>query len=267
MSNIKIYPHLLGRLGNNLFQIAACIGYAKKYNVDWGIPKGYIEPGFQVYQVDQFMPHLPSHEDVHFKRYNEPVYDYTELPYWEEGIRLVGFFQSIRYFQDCQEEVKKVVNPEFFSGWKDYCGIHARRGDYVTLDTHFPPVNVDYFKLAIPIMKEHGYNKFLVCSDGMEWCEEVLPAHFPDVNFEFSKGMTEWQDMCLMASCGANIIANSSFSWWSAFLNPHPDKFIISPDNTSWYGRDNGVVRDAISRGVQPCLDLIPSTWHKIKFR
>lgn len=267
MSDILVYPQFMGRLGNNLFQIAATIGYAIKHNVGWGIPKGYIEPGFQVYQVDQFLPNLPSHNGVHFKRYNEPVYDYREIPFHPEGVRLVGYFQSLKYFEHCEELVRWVIDIPFFEGYKDYCGIHARRGDYVTLDTHFPPVNMDYFRQAIPLAAENGYTKFLVCSDGMEWCEETLPPNFPEYEFQFSKGQTEWKDMALMASCGADIIANSSFSWWSAFLNPNPNKFIISPHNTSWYGRDNGVVRDAASRGVEECLDLIPETWHKIKFR
>lgn len=257
----------MGRLGNNLFQIAATIGYALKHDVGWGIPKGYIEPGFQVYQVDQFMPHLPSNNGVHYKRYNEPVYDYREIPFHPDGVRLVGYFQSLKYFEDCQELVSAAIDLPFINGYKDYCGIHARRGDYVMLDAHFPPVNMNYFKQAIPVMVEKGYNKFLVCSDGMEWCEETIPPNFPDVHFEFAKGNTEWRDMSLMASCGANIIANSSFSWWGAFLNPHKDKYIVSPHNTSWYGPSNGVVTDAHNRGVEECLDLIPDSWHKIKFR
>lgn len=257
----------MGRLGNNLFQIAATIGYATKYNVSWGIQKGFIEPGFRVYQVDQFLPHLPSSNGVHFKRYNEPFYDYKEIPFYPDGIRIVGYFQSLKYFEHCQDEVKKVINIPIFGGWDDYCGIHARRGDYVNLDTHFPPVTIEYFKMAIPIIVAHGYSKFIVCSDGMEWCEEVLPVNFPGVHFEFSKGMNEWQDMSLMASCGSNIIANSSFSWWAAFLNTHENKIVISPHNTSWYGKDNGVVRDAKKRGVTECMDLIPDNWIKLKFR
>lgn len=267
MRNVLVYPHFMGRLGNNMFQIGAAIGYAKKYNVDWGITKGFIEPGFRVFQVDQFMPQLPSHENTHFKRWEEPTYDYNEIPFHAEGIRLVGYFQSIRYFEYCQDEVKKWINLPFNEGYKDYCGIHARRGDYVTYDAHFPPVNVDYFKIAIPMMLERGFKKFLVCSDGMEWCEETLPQNFPDVHFEFQKGNTEWRDMALMGSCGGIIIANSSFSWWAAFLNHNPDKVIISPHNTSWYGEANGVVGDAKRRGVEPCSDLIPNDWLKIKFR
>lgn len=267
MNELLVYPQFTGRLGNNLFQIAAAIGYAKKYNVRWGIMKGYIEPGFQVKQVDEFLPWLPSHEGVHFRRHEEPSYDYTEIPFNNMGIRLVGFYQSIKYWEHCFEDVKDAFKLPIESGWLDWCGIHARRGDYVDLDTNFPPVTVEYFKQAIPIMVEKGYSKFLVCSDGIEWCEEVLPANFPEVEFQFSKGRHEWGDMAVMASCGANIIANSSFSWWSAVLNPNPNKVVVSPDNTSWYGHDNGVVHEAKRRGVEPCQDLIPDGWIKIKFR
>lgn len=267
MSNILAYPQFMGRLGNNLFQIAATASYALKHNIEWGIPKGYIEPGFQVYQVDQFMPDLPSHEGVHFKRYDEPNYDYTEIPFFPEGVRLVGYFQSIKYFEQHQNEIRYIIGLPIVDGYRDYCGIHARRGDYVLLDSHFPPVTVEYFKQAIPIMLDNGYKKFLVCSDGMEWCEEMLPANFPSIHFEFIKGLTEWRDMALMASCGANIIANSSFSWWAAFLNDYPQKIVVSPHNSSYYGPDMGVVKDAIARGVEPCRDLIPDSWIKIKFR
>lgn len=269
---IKIYPQFLGRLGNNLFQIAACIGYAKKHNVGWGIQKGYIEPGFQVYQVDQFLPHLPSNEGYHFRRYNEgdrPIgnYDYQEIPFNPSGVRLVGFWQSYKYFENALPEVKAAFKLPYEEGFEDFCGIHARRGDYVDLDTNFPPVTIEYFKQAIPIMVEKGYKKFLVCSDGIEWCEEVLPVNFPDLFFQFSKGRHEWGDMAAMASCGSIIIANSSFSWWSAMLSHAENPTIISPHHTSWYGPDNGVVHNARERGVEPCRDLIPDSWIKIKFR
>jgi hypothetical protein len=267
MNEVKIYPQFIGRLGNNLFQIAACIGYAKKHNVGWGIQKGYIEPGFNVYQVDQFLPHLPSHDGIHFRRYAESSYDYQEIPFSDQGLRIVGFWQSLKYFSHCQDEVKKWMRLPFIEGYSDFCGIHARRGDYVDLDTNFPPVTLEYFQQAIPIMKEKGFTKFFVCSDGVELCVGVLPPAFPDVHFEFSKGKNEWQDLSVFGSCGANIIANSSFSWWGAFLNPTPTKTIISPDNTSWYGPDNGVVREAVKDGRQPCKDLIPEEWIKIKFR
>lgn len=267
MKEQLIYPQFLGRLGNNLFQIAACIGYANKHNCGWGILKGYVEPGFQVRQVDVFLPWLPAWNGSHFRRYQEPTYDFIEIPFEPRGVRLVGFWQSMKYFAHCQDEVKKIINMPFYDGWSDWCGIHARRGDYVNLDTNFPAVTVDYFKQAIPIAQAAGYEKFLVCSDGIEWCEEVLPINFPGVHFEFSKGRDEWQDMAIMASCGANIIANSSFSWWSAFCNPHPNKVIISPDNTSWYGPDNGVVHEAKKIGKEPCTDLIPDEWIKVKFR
>lgn len=267
MNEIKVYPQFIGRLGNNLFQIAAAIGYAKKYNTGWGITKGYIEPGFQVYQVDQFLPWLPSHDGIHFRRWAEPSFDYHEIPNHPQGVRIVGFFQSLKYFEHCQDEVKKWMKLPYIEGWKDYCGIHARRGDYVELETNFPTVTLEYFKNAISIMVDKGFRKFFVCSDGIEWCEDILPPAFPDLKFEFSKGRNEWQDLSVYGSCGSNIIANSSFSWWGAYLNPTENKTIISPHNTSWFGPDGGPVRDAKAIGKEPCSDLIPNDWIKIKFR
>lgn len=267
MGPVLVYPQFIGRLGNNLFQIAAAIGYAKKYNCGWGIQKGYIEPGFQVYQVDQFMPWLPENEGNHFRRWNEPSFDYHEIPHNPQGVRIVGFFQSLKYFSHCQDEVKKWIKLPRVDRWEGHCGIHARRGDYVDLETNFPTVTLEYFKQAIPIMVDKGFTKFFVCSDGIEWCEDILPPAFPDLHFEFSKGRNEWQDLSVYGSCGANIIANSSFSWWGAFLNQTINKTVVSPHNTSWFGPDGGPVREALAAGKEPCADLIPDEWIKIKFR
>lgn len=264
---LLVTPQFIGRLGNNLFQIAAAIGYAKKYRCRWGIQKGYIEPGFQVYQVDQFLPHLPSNEGMHFRRYAEPNFFYHEIPHHPQGVRLVGFWQSLKYFEHCQDEVKKWIRLPYYEGYKDWCAIHARRGDFVDLDTHFPPVTIEYFKIAVPMMVERGYKKFFVCSDGIEWCEDVLPPAFPELEFKFSKGLNEWQDMGMIASCGSCIIANSTFSWWGAYLNPHEDKTIICPHHLDWYGPDNGVTHEAKKLGREPSIDMIPDGWIKIKFR
>src|SRR3990172_6010870 len=96
--NVKVFPDFIGRLGNNIFQTAAAIGYATKYGVDWGIRKGYVEPNYKVRQADLFMPWLPSHDRKHFKRWDQPTFNFHEIPYVPEGIRLVGFFQSEKYF-------------------------------------------------------------------------------------------------------------------------------------------------------------------------
>jgi len=255
-----IYPRFIGRLGNNLFQIAACIGYAKKYGTKWGIRKGYIERGFHVKQIDTYMPWLPRC-DAHYRSYTEfqerwagKEFNFHPIPFHPNGVEIVGFWQSEKYFENAREEVLKAINLTYFTGYESYCSIHVRRGDYVNNSGSFPPVTIDYIERAMKHFPED--QRYLVFSDEIPWCKENLKG-----NLEFSEGRNEWVDLCLMASCGHNIIANSSYSWWGAWLNKHPNRKVISPSHKrgNWFGMDAGVKHD--------CIDLIPDGWIQIEFR
>ena len=260
-----IRPRFIGRLGNNLFQIAACIGYAKTYAVGWGIKKGYKERGFDVKQIDRFLPNLP-YCDSFFKPYNEFQerwagfeFNYHKIPFHPNGCELVGFWQSEKYFKHAEEEVRQHINLPFIEGYRDYVSIHVRRGDYVQHSGSFPPVTMMYINQALNRIKT---GRALVFSDDINWCKENF-KHLDTsyLRIEYSEGRNEWEDMALMASCGHNIIANSSFSWWAAWLNTNPDKIVISPSHKrgNWFGMDAGVKHD--------CIDLIPESWVQIEFR
>jgi hypothetical protein len=269
-----ITPRLIGRLGNNFFQIAAAIGYAKKHNCYWGIKKGYIEKGFKANQVDKFLPHLPACES-YFKNYSEwqeewtgKEFNYHEIPYKPNGVEIVGFWQSYKYFENAEEEVRKWLKLDFIEGYRDYVSIHVRRGDYAQLADNFPPVTTEYIKKATDTLLDKmlvsTINHIMVFSDDIEWCKREIPKMYnPEAwpKFEFSEGRNEWEDLCLMASCGHNIIANSSFSWWAAWLNTNQDKIVISPSHKwgNWFGLNNGVKHD--------CVDLLPPEWIQIEFR
>ncbi len=248
-----VYPQFIGRLGNNLFQLAAAIGYAKKYNVGWGIKKGYVEKGFNAYQVDKYFPHLRG-TDCIFKSYYEPHFDYQEIPYHKHGIQLVGFFQSLKYFEHCQDEVRQALSIKYVDGYQDYVAIHVRRGDYVQHSGSFPPITVDYIEEA---MQNIPSKKYLFFSDDINWCKTNF-APYDLGNIEYSEGRNEYEDLCLMASCGHNIIANSSFSWWGAWLNRNPNKIVVSPHYENWFGP---------TAGVKNPKDIIPDGWIQIKFR
>lgn len=259
-----IKPRFIGRLGNNLFQIAACIGYAKKYNVGWGIKKGYTERGFNAHQVDRFLPHLPAC-DSYFKPYTEFQdqwagfeFNYHEIPFHPNGCELVGFWQSEKYFENAKEEVRKAINLPFIEGYRDYVSIHVRRGDYVNHSDSFPPVTTEYLASAFQSVNK-VVSKAIVFSDDINWCKNNILSE--GITIEFSEGRNEWEDLSLMASCGHNIIANSSFSWWGAWLNTNPEKIVISPSNKrgNWFGMGAGVKHD--------CVDLIPKEWIQIEFR
>ena len=260
-----IKPRFIGRLGNNMFQIAACIGYAKKHNVGWGVKKGYREKGFNAFQVDKYFPNISSC-DSYFKAYTEfqeqwagTEFNYHEIPFHPNGCELVGFWQSEKYFENAKDEVRKYLQLPFVEGYRDYVSIHIRRGDYVQHSGSFPPVTVEYIEKAMKQIRSHRY---LVFSDDIAYCKEIFKHLNNSIQqFEYSEGRNEFEDMALMASCGHNIIANSSFSWWAAWLNTNPDKIVVSPSHKrgNWFGMEAGVKHD--------CIDLIPKEWIQIEFR
>jgi hypothetical protein len=252
----------IGRLGNQMFQCAAAIGYAKKYNVGWACPNDTKE----VPRFHEFFPSLPRYDGHEFKRYNaaDPSqFNYWPIPEHKQGVKLVGFFQSEKFFEGAHDEIRKVFKLDIKP--VDAVSIHVRRGDYVQHPNSFPPVTSHYVYDAMNIFVEQGIKHFIVFSDDLEWCKENIPIHKNvqanqrfGVSIEFSEGRNEFEDLSLMASCSHHIIANSTFSWWGAWLGHNPDKIVVSPSADNWFG-------PGFTGGVPK--DLIPSTWHQIKFR
>lgn len=240
---------LYGRMGNQMFQIAATIALALRNKTDYIIPKESANPelwpryfDFPVEEVN-----IPKRKD---KRgcYAEKNHYYEPLPYWD-GIILDGYFQSEKYFSDFRAEIINAFGL-YYSHWKDIVSVHVRRGDYTELADKHPPVTVEYIREAMERMLQIAGNdglRFLFFSDDIEWCRE----HFPD--HSYSSGRTVKDDMMLMACCGNNIIANSSFSWWGAWLNQNPEKIVVAPK--IWFGPGNAHL---------DTKDLLPESWIKI---
>jgi uncharacterized short protein YbdD (DUF466 family) len=111
--------------------------------------------------------------------------------------------------------------------------IHIRRGDYLKHANYMGLCGVEYYKNAINHVKEkHPDNKFIIFSNDMEWCKENIVPIIGESEYicaDWNKGSESYNDMRLMSLCDRNIIANSSFSWWAAYLNQHKSKEIIAP--------------------------------------
>ncbi len=272
-----ITTQFIGRLGNSMFQVAAAIGYARKYGYQWGVPNEQKE--------STILTHFPNLQrcEHRYRRYNEHQpghghdwFNYHEVPDHGPDTLLFGFWQSWKYFEHCKEEVKQVFKLEHVPGYEDYVSIHVRRGDYVVHSGSFPPITKEYVMDAIRKLWENNKpQKFIVFSDDIDWCKKEFNGDNwiseSDINsplqvryelsFEYSEGRNELQDLSLMASCGHHIIANSSFSWWGAYLGHNPNKIVISPScvNPNWFGPTAGVKHDVV--------DLLPPEWVQIKFR
>lgn len=242
---MTVFAKQYGRLGNNLFQKAAAIGYAIKNGIEYSL----LNP------IAFASLYSPTTLNIREKQHS-----YADLHYetgWR-NVMLDGYWQSEKYFAHCREEVLKAFgykwDPRF--GW---CSIHVRRGDYLKYPDKHPVVTEDYMEIAIDQMvKRTGVRNFMVFSDDIPFCKEWMDADFyDDCHFEFSEGRTEQEDLELMSGCEHNIISNSTFSWWGAWLSQNPDKVVISPSKDNWFGPGNAHLDTS---------DLIPDSWIQIKY-
>jgi len=153
----------------------------------------------------------------------------------KHNIFLDGYWQSQMYFEKYKSTIYSDFSPSFDEVFKcksliepDSVSIHIRRTDYVTSNGYHPVQPISYFYRGIQEIGD--YNKLYVFSDEIDWCKTNL-------NFDrmvFIEGKSAIEDMRLMSFCKHNIISNSSFSWWAAWLNQNPNKIIVAPKN--WFG-------------------------------
>lgn len=130
---------------------------------------------------------------------------------------------------------------------EDVCSINVRRGDYLNCSDYHPVCSLEYFNQAIDRI---GRDKqFLITSDDLPWCKE----NFIGDHFHFADRTVPEENLYLQALCTNNIISNSTFSWWGAWLNPNVNKKVIAPK--VWYGPQ------AADLNTQ---DLLPDSWIQI---
>lgn len=254
-----------------MFQIAAAIGYARRYGCDWGAPSFARESGIHrcwpnLPRCDMQLRRINEHPNTvcvqHWVHYDICHYDYHDIPNYGDNICLIGFYQSWKYFKDVHDEVKRIFPLDHVPDYFDCCSIHVRRGDYVQYAKSFPPVDINYIRQAIDkINQQTGCARFLFFSDDIGWCKAASKDLLPGFVYEFSEGRGELQDLSLMASCGHHIIANSSYSWWAAYLGKNRDRVVVCPSvkRGNWYGIESGVKRDVV--------DLPLPEWMQIEFR
>lgn len=234
-----------GRLGNQMFQIASTIGIAEKNNYKYSFPKWFCNYSKKYYS-DYFKNKLPF--DLEIKSHRnivESQFNYSDIIL--DGINnfnLVGYFQSEKYFNNVKDiiknyftptdEVKFLLQKKYGELLNNSCSIHIRRGDYLNLNDYHPILTLDYYKLAIE--KIYGQDikniNFFVFSDDLEWCKKNLKINSNKINF--INQIDEVLDLFLMSYCNNNIIANSTFSWWAAWLNENKEKKVVAPNN--WFG-------------------------------
>jgi len=255
------------RLGNQLFQLAAAINLAEE-NLD---KVSFPEWKYAKYFEGNFGPVKFIRDNI-ASIYIEPQFAYNKIPYCR-NMAINGYFQSDKYFKNSSRLIKKMfklkdeyqIQPE-----KKTCSIHVRRTDYIELNQHFHTLTIaDYYRTAIDWAElfSGGIDKFYVMSDDIEWCAKEFclcdgdyvnawcPVHSNNDKIDFFRGQNEIHDFAKMQSCSHNIIANSSYSWWAAYLNPNPDKLVFAPDHAKWFGP---------ALHFHDTKDLIPKEWTRL---
>jgi hypothetical protein len=181
-----------------------------------------------------------------------------------------GYWQSEKYFWGIEAEVRATYsfppildrpNEEALGSLRrPVASLHVRRGDYLK----YPNLSIctpDYYSRAVAALRDAGdASSLLVFSDDLEYCRSELDlGGLPAVYVEWNQGAESWRDMAMMARCDAHVIANSSFSWWGAWLDPRPRKRVIAPK--PWNRREI-VDRDhyyAFRFG-----DIVPESWERV---
>ena len=189
-------------------------------------------------------------------------FSYQKINFTKKNILLNGYWQSYKYFLNDKLELyneffkRNILNDKYIKYSQLICkkrsvAIHIRRGDYVTninANQFHGVLNLNYYKKAISFFNQKIKNpNFFIFSDDINWCKKKFKSN--DIIFIDEKISDEIQEMKLMSLFSNFIIANSSFSWWPAFLSINHNKVVVSPKN--W-----------ISENID-LSDLIPNTWHK----
>lgn len=238
-----ISTRLMGGLGNMLFQISTAFAISLRDKKEFICDiSDMMAPhkSYHYYQNNIFRKIKFSNDIGDYSLIGEKSFNYNEIPSHNGNIKLNGYFQSEKYFVNFRREIlslfeidrdtEEYINEKYQEVLnKSTCSIHVRRGDYVHLPNHHPTQNIDYYKEAVKII---GNEKtYLIFSDDIDWCR----SNFNFINDKiFITNNTDFQDLYLMSKCDHNIIANSTFSWWGAWMNENINKKVVTPK--IWFG-------------------------------
>ena len=245
-----------GRLGNQLFQYAMLKAVALKGNHTLKLPnlKNSDLKHFKVSCLE-----LEESDLAHITKtfVDEPRFYFRPEVFEQcDFTNFHGYYQSEKYFKEFETQIRKdlifkeqVKNcaqdvVKKYKKEKPLVSVHVRRGDYLTIHNGLfhTPCNKKYYQQAMDMFNEVD---FLFFSDDIKWCKE----NFSGKNILYSEGNSGIIDFAAISLCEHNIMANSSFSWWSAWLNVSLNKQVVATSN--WFG----------PMGPQDTYDLIPDEW------
>ena len=210
---------------------------------------------------------IENKKPLYKKRYIlEPYFGFNpDVLKIKDNAYLNGNWQNENYFKDISGIIKKEFTlkngfgkntKEVFEKIKGHesVSLHIRRGDYILnekTNKYHGTCSLEYYQKAMNIISQKvTAPHFFVFSDDIDWAKENLKTHFP-ITFVSDEKIPDFEELMLMKECKHNIIANSSFSWWGAWLNDNPEKIVIAPK--TWFLAEE-------RKNDNPC----PDAWIKI---
>ena len=279
--------YLMGGLGNQIFQIFATISYGIKSGNQFKFlalhklgngSSSTIRYTFWDSFFSNLKPFLVSEVPLNIEVIKVQCFPYENVPISklvEKDVMIFGYFQSYKYFQNYYDVICRVIGLEkmkrrliqkvkFSNEYlNNTIAMHFRIGDYKKIQHVHPLATYNFYERALTHIKSANvninanFNIMYFCED--DDIEDVLitvnKLSSKFTNYTFIRGenrLQDWEQMLLMSCCHHNIIANSSFSWWSAYFNSNNDKIVCYP--SVWFG-------ETVNNDTK---DLCPPDWVKI---
>lgn len=237
----------LGRLGNQMFQFAALKGIARNRRFQYCIPPSNNENEWEDHQLFNYFKLTDSKQlNIQYVDFDYPTVIESGFSFDEElfnncpdEVSLHGYFQTEKYFKHIKNEIRQdfqfkeeilIPAKNTISYWKNPISLHIRRTDYLNNPNH-TALDMDYYENALS--KFDDSSEVIIFSDDPQWC--MNQKLFESDRFMVSQTGSNYLDLCLMTLCSGHIIANSSFSWWGAWLSESNQ--VVAPSR--WFDGSN----------------------------
>jgi hypothetical protein len=272
----------MGQLGNQMFQYATLIGVAKKTGFEPVLPaknvnKKAVEVNSEGKKIEYglsipecFKIPIRMIDDIELSKlkhsYNEPYHQFCgNIFNISDDTTIVGFFETEKYFEHARktvlghftfkDEIKKIAEDRFKSITKGKINVclHIRHHTQYNVGiVHHPYIPLNFYHAAIKMFPEDSHD-IILFTDRSVPEEQFLYKNIINSGWQCNYDRPDFIDLCMMSMCDHHIIANSSFSWWGAWLANKPDQIIIAPK--IWFGP--GLAHKNTD-------DIIPQRWIKI---
>lgn len=266
-----IIVRLIGGLGNQCFQYAVGRHLSEIHHAELKIDISEFETyKLHAYSLNHYniIENFASSEDMVELKYVREKYLHfdPEILHLPDGIYLQGYWPTEKYFTGIADIIHRELTVKLQQSGRDKeiadqitscnsVSIHIRRADYLPntyAEQLLEPCSMEYYSCSLEhivgcVEKPH----FFVFSDDKAWARGNFKLPYPITFVDHNGPDKNYEDMRLMSLCKHNIIANSSFSWWGAWLNDNPDKIVFAPNR--WF----------TEKAWNSSRDMIPDSWNK----